>query len=443
MALFRRLGKLEVQVAADTSSFTKGMREVSDVMGVVRGGLERFTRLAGGVASAVANVAAKVGGLSAAIAGGGFAVLTTRAFKTTGALSEMSRQLGVTIADLARAKQTTILAGESTKAFDSRIEKLSSQLRNAGDKAVMFKAAIQSWVADLAKGGSEADRFGLVVDDAFGRMVERANIAARRLREAFVGRFRQIAVAIAPFVEFAANKLTEFVTAGTTDFGLVDKGMMFLRDTIAEVLALLEDGKRLWLEFKVAGLEVALAVADAIKGIKDEILDLFGVGPNATGPGKAWSTFEPRTEFLQGLKAVRRENPFPELSKALKEAQKELAGLGEKPKWADRFTSWWDQLIKDARENMKEFGETRDPPELKDFKLPQIRGGLAPSLATGSAAAAQARFQATTQVGGAEASLRELVSIAMLQQSGNERRTGLLDDIRRALENKTVITMGT
>lgn len=447
MAFFRRLGKLEVQVTADTSGFTAGMRLVNQSVNAVKGTLSGFARVAGRMGSTLARITSKVTALSAAIAGGGFVVLTVRAFKATGTLSRLSRQLGVTVADLARARHASILAGEGTKLFDSRIQRLSSQLRNAGAKTAVFKSAIQGWVAEVAKGGAEASKFGLVVDDAFARMVERANVAAQRLRQAFVGRFRQIAVALAPFVEFAANKLTEFVTAGTTDFKLVDKGMGFVRDTIAEILGLLAGGQRVWLEWKVAGLEAAQAISKAWRGVGDAVRDFMGLGPDATGAGKAWSTFEPRTARLRALKArgaaEEMRKSTGKITEVLKEARKQLAEFGAKPKWKGQFISWFDDLIKKAKENMDEFGRTMEPPKLKDFKLPRIETQLAPSIAAGSVAAQQASFRAQGQQGGMGESLKKLVQQGSRSAGVDDTKVNALRAILYAMEHQPVIRMGT
>lgn len=441
MAFFKRLGKLQVDVAADTSGFTRGMGVVASTIDKVKGSLGSFTRFASSTASAVAGIAAKITGLGAAIAGGSFTFLTVQAFKSTAALSKLSRQLGVTVGDLARAKQASILAGNSSRFFDGQIRRLSSQLQGAGAKTVQFKGQIQDWVKELAKGGSEADRFGLVVDDSFARVVESAQIATRRVREAFVGRFRQIATGIAPFIEFAADKLTEFVTNGTFGLFNVENAMAFVRDKTADLLDLLQQMPKAWLSFKVAGLDALLAIGKELERpavlMNDLRLDAIDFWSQIF-VGKGNVKFTMREEFGGSL-------VFDELARTLAKARKELEDFAEPDvadSWGDTWKNAFNKIVDDAQKFAREMTAATEPPKLRDIKsLSGFQTRLAPSIEAGSVAAQQASFRAQAQTAGPEQLLGSLIAQGSRQATADGRRNDILANILRAAENAPVVQM--
>jgi hypothetical protein len=70
--------------------------------------------------------------------------------------------------------------------------------------------------ASIRKVMAEAEKLGLTFSRKQARQVEQANDAMERMRGIMTGLANQIAIQFAPFVEAAANKLTEMATSGRT-----------------------------------------------------------------------------------------------------------------------------------------------------------------------------------------------------------------------------------
>lgn len=323
------IGKLSVQLSANTAGFQRAMSRAGDT-------IKRVSAQAAKMGAAVAAVGAA--GLAAAA--GGLAALTRKGLEAGDALGKNADRLGISTEALAGLQHASELAGVSQEALGKSLQRLNRSLGEAlegtgpakdaldalglsaenlatleADQAVgiiadrlnkLGSTAERSRVAfdlfgrsgidlfTLFQGGSEgiaaareeAERLGLVISRTDAAGIERANDAITRLRRVFSGIGQQVAVRLAPIIENLATMMQRVATDGE---GIGPKVVGAFRWVI-EAAATVGDGidairesilylKAAYLDFSASAVEALERVGSVGQTVAQALANRLG--PNA------------------------------------------------------------------------------------------------------------------------------------------------------------------
>ncbi len=284
------IATLNVLIKATTAPFKKALRSAS-------ASAKKF----GKSIAAIGKRVAKFGALVATGAVVGLVALTKQAFTAIDSMAKLSGAIGISTDKLAGFQLAAELGGISTQAMDKALKKmvrgigqagqgLSTQVKafkalgltfdelktktpadqfaiisermrelgTASERAaiaadIFGKAGID--LLNIFAGGAEglqkaqeaADALGLSMSNVDAKQVENANDAFLQVKRALTGIGRQIAIGVAPVVEFLSKKFTDAATAGEGIRGKVGGALNFVIKAIGGVLDVVNFLQRGWL----------------------------------------------------------------------------------------------------------------------------------------------------------------------------------------------------
>lgn len=351
------IGKLNVVLTAKTATFVRGMQAARTHVG----------KFAAKTRAATVALLRMAGALGVAVAGGAalFARSVKRQFAAIDTLAKSADALGLTTKELAAYELQAKLSGLTTDQLSTSIRRLEKNVSDATNGLATPRRAFEALgldpkalkglsvgqqlraIADglrkvdnqsdrarialdlfgrsglgmlnFLSGGAEAldeaarqaEQFGTAISRVDARRIELANDSITRLKESAIGLYRQVAVRLAPAVDFLAKSLTSTgkvsfkVTVafailreiGTSSVGAVLDMVTHLRVGFQSLKVDILDASRSLLPFldgKVisnlakAGIDFAgadvlrrLGFGGAAGAAEAEGLGLFGVGAGA------------------------------------------------------------------------------------------------------------------------------------------------------------------
>lgn len=326
MAILR---SLLVTVGMKDDDFRKGMSRV-------QAQADSFSKKLGSALGAVAAQGARFASATTAA----FAAITKQSFSNIDAVGKLSDRLGISTEDLAGLQHAADLSGVSMEALTGGLEKFIKQLPKGANVGGEFQAiadqirrtvdpverahiAMQAFgksgqdllpllTSDLRELKREAEGMGLLFSREQAASVEAANDAVERLRKVAVASGNDLAIALAPSIEHAADtwrhwnkelKNSELARTFSGNDSNADKfrarlqairsgsmdaalGIDVLNKKMAETNAInarLSTGEDTWYDKLKKGLEAAAAAAqkltenfklrDAAKSMADSIIE--------------------------------------------------------------------------------------------------------------------------------------------------------------------------
>lgn len=266
------------------------LKDQADALGVSTDALSRLNYAASfaGVESGTMNAALgkMLKGLDAARSG-------------SGAAADAFRLLGLDAAALANlpADEAFREIAGAMQSVENSAQRTAITMDLFGKSGAALLPVLANGKEGLAEMAAEADRLGVTVSATDAAKVEAAVDAMDRMKHAIAGATDALAVQLAPFIQVASDRLTEFATSG--EKGLVGKvvgGFEAVVSSIAYVADYLSLAKA---GFKLLQAGATLAVAGIVKAV-----DLVGSGLTSLmnllpGVSVEWSTFS--ADLASGL----------------------------------------------------------------------------------------------------------------------------------------------
>lgn len=311
------IGKLSVQLTANTAGFQRAMGRAGKTMAAI-----------GKQAARVGAAVAAVGAAGLAAAAGGLAALTRKGLESGDALGKNADRLGITTEALAGLQHGAELAGVSQDQLTKSLQRYNRSVgealegtgpaaealadlgisaqkldRMSADEGVALIAdelnklestAEKSRIAfdlfgrsgielfTLFQGGSEglaaaraeAERLGLTISRVEASKIEAANDAMTRARRVLTGVGQQLAVKLSPIIRNLATAWERLATRSGSVGDTVGDAVNAVLGWIANFgdgIDLVRESMRgitaLWLDWKATALESIAAVTDRITGV--------------------------------------------------------------------------------------------------------------------------------------------------------------------------------
>jgi len=284
------IGSLAVALGLDGKKFEKGLKKS-------RRSLRRFAK---DIPFANTSVL-KFGTALVAGAAGGLALMTRQSLKAIDQIGKLSDELGISTEDLIGFQEAARLSGTSnevlTKGFQRLIRRIGeanlgygegvkgldalglkaedlsqipaaeamrkiagaiSKLPSAADRAgvafALFGRQGQDLMNFLLMGEdglrnvqTEAEALGITFDRISAAKVEEANDSIGRLTLQAQGFANKIAVAVAPYIDFASDKMVELGKSGALSFKQVGKGVQYVIQWVGKLMDWFELSKGVFL----------------------------------------------------------------------------------------------------------------------------------------------------------------------------------------------------
>lgn len=359
-----------------------GLRIQASTAGL-NAGLTKAQRAITSFAGSVASVSARLGGWSAAIgglvAGGGLTLLVKRSFESIDATVKLTDRLGVATEQFIGLRYAAGLAGVDADVFGDAMEQLSrrvadaamgageagsalsqigiqaseaaqmapdqlflriadsiASIANPAQRAVvayqLFGRQGMSLLNTLSQGSgalreqvAEAIRLGVAFNRVDAAKVEAANDSITRMRTVFEGVGNTIAIAVAPYVEALAAKITEMSSSGNIAGDVIAKAMKFVSGAIGVVLDLVDMGRLGFKALQIAALLFAQVASTAIAGLAGLAENL----PEWLGGGVATNVADFAQQFSGaiGQEIARIENEMSDILVAQSNSEKVAAAF--------------------------------------------------------------------------------------------------------------------
>ncbi len=370
-----------------------------------------FSSVKGGLSSvgkAVFSVKGAIAGLAGAA---GFGALVKSSLASVDALAKMSDRLGIATQDLAALHFAAEQMGTSSQTVDKALEGLNRRLGEASAGFGTAKRALdqlglsaehlkevspaqamaeisdamkevgsQAEKAQIANdlfgrsgmqminmldAGSEglgafadeAERLGITISRVDAAKIEAANDAWNRVKTSIKGVAQQISVALAPFLEWVADKFTEMATRGVNWGDITVKAIRF----VATGVAYLVDA---WTAMKATFVFLQIKFQEfknfTLNGIREMLLAMD------TLPGAAGQFTEATSNMFWAIQ---------EGNKTVKELQMTLGNLVEESA-VDKVTSVFDEIQAKSQETAEVVANTLKP-VLVDVAETQVEAAAA------------------------------------------------------------------
>lgn len=328
MAKSKNIGNVAVVLTASTTKFRAGMLRAAKI-------LKRFAK----TIPAILRVAAKLGTVLAAVAGGGLAALTKRSLESIDALAKVGAKLGILPDRLQALRHAAELSGVATNTLDMALQRMVRRVAEAAGGTGEAKDALVELGLDakalarlapdemfqriakaMSKVGPQADRVrlafklfdsggvalvntlkgvegglggvtdflrrsGVLVTSKQARAVEAFSDAWLRVKTVFVGLGNQIAIKLAPILTDLANRFVDWATVGNTASVIVSNA---IRKTAITVGFLGNVWVNMSIEFdlwKANVLRGLAAVQDAARAVVNTINSAMKRATNLAGSG--------------------------------------------------------------------------------------------------------------------------------------------------------------
>ncbi len=323
----KSIGSLGVIISANARKFVAGITAAA----------KRIGSFGNKVAAIGAKITVLGSAFGALVAGGGLAALVKSSFDSIDALAKTADKLGVTTEALRGLQIAAGLTGNKQKALNLGLQRMTRRISEAAQGSGVAKKALEELglsaatlttkspdqqflaIADaMGKVGSQTDRVrlgfklfdsegvGLINTLALGRKgleevtqeaealgitlnrvdaakIEASNDAVALLRDAIGGVANRIAVELAPFIEFAAKRLTEWVKIGVVQNGFVAKAFDRIKRSVGFVADAIQSLKLGWLLFRRFVSQGAVAIIGFMQDLQGAFVDVANVVNKVTG----------------------------------------------------------------------------------------------------------------------------------------------------------------
>ncbi len=412
------IANLNVKLTATINGFTSGMRAAVAP-------LKELGSTVTGVASHIFSLTGAITGIAA---GGGLLLFAKNAAESIDATAKLSDRLGITTEALVGLQHGAGLAGVGTEELTGGLEKMLksigqaasgtgealpafaalglsakkladespdqalgeiadklTDIHNPAERAArvmeIFGKSGQALLPYLMSGSEgikamekDAQKLGLTFNRVDAARVEQANDAMSRLQDVFTGAMRTAVIQFAPFIEAAANKLTDLGTNGQGAAGLVVTGVEYILVGIAKLADWVELLKAGWYGFQAVTITAAYATVKALEGISAGLdwilknLGMTGTGWNETLHAMADSLAtqvdeaatkagESMDRFTKGTNAAAVSKAFDEIRAKSLETAKATADNADKLKGGAVNAENFAKKLADAEERAKKIGE--------------------------------------------------------------------------------------
>jgi hypothetical protein len=413
------IANLNVMLTASIGGFNATMKGAASTLQSVGGAV---TEIGGKIFSLT--------GLVSALAGGaGFMLLVRNSMETIASTARLADSMGIATEKLSGLHYASKLAGVGAEELDGGLEKMLHSLGEAaaggGEAGAAFEhlglsaqqlaamspdkafTAIAEGLKNiqnpaertavtmqifgrsgaqllplLMKGAegikaaqAEAERLGVTFNRVDAAKVEAANASMKRMQAIFEGVAQTLAIQVAPFIEAAANKLTELGMSGDGAGKVVVNGFNTVLSTVAELADYLNVVEAGWqmlrsgASFAIGGIVDGIGyVLDALswlakklglveKGFGDYAHTLakgfYDTGKEAfQKAGEDWDAFNNRTNSKAAARAI------ADIQAASEKNAKAIADNAEKMRGAGAASEDWAAKLKLAQENAKKVVET-------------------------------------------------------------------------------------
>lgn len=289
------------------------------------------------------------------------------------------QHLGLSAQQLAAMSpdQAFTAIAEGLKSIQNPAERTAVTMQIFGRSGAQLLPLLMKGADGIKAAQAEAERLGVTFNRLDAAKVEAANASMRRMQAVFEGAAQTLAIQLAPFIEAAANKLTEFGLSGdgagkmvvnafewvltavaklADYFELVKAGWYTLRGVASaaifgtvKALAVLISGVE-WLSNKLSRSGHETHFADSFHALADslkqETKDSFEKA------GESWDKFE------KGVNASAVKQTFNEIRAKAEENAKAVADNADKMRGAGAGAEDWANKLKLAQENAKKVTET-------------------------------------------------------------------------------------
>jgi hypothetical protein len=444
------IGRIRAILTAQASAFQKGIRSARDSVKSFDAGVKRAS-------ATVSRFARRLIGIGTAIAGGGFLVLTKRAFAAVDALAKTSDKLGVATEQLAGLHRAAELSGVATKTFDMALQRMTRRLSEAAAETGEAKDALKELRVDAvalaqmapdqafleiarameqvhsqgdrvrlafklfdsegvalvntlrmgAKGLQdiirETERFGTAISRVDAAQIEEVNNKFNDMRIRLDGIFQQIAVKISPLL---LSVVTDFDNLGIAGKEAADKIYQAFQVVGLTIAGMFDQISALT---KKVRLEGELIVAEAEVGVAAGALGPLAGLEAVTGAfGSALPGHALTQQAIKGLMSsvwtsAGQLNVFNYWKDEVGELRDEIDALATHTPATDAFVDWISRTQDLAQELRLEFEKARRARNDLAGPLPggDILGGIrqlrfAPAVEAGTSAATIAETRGQT-----------------------------------------------
>ena len=256
------------------------------------------------------------------------------------------KQFGIIADKINNVKNATIRADIAYRVFGSSGVDLINVLKE-GSKG-------------LSETTDEAIKLGIAVNRVDSAKIEMANDAFTRSKDAIKGVANIIAIALAPYLKYAADWFTELVKRNNGFRDSIASGFKTTIKAIALFGDALQYGKIGFYALEVAGLTVASSIANAYKAINDAITALVNNlvdkirGPILSVLEKLGKHFDYAKKLAEDLNSLKVEpdqlviNWSTKLERSLINARTQLYKFGHEKMPTERINNFFDNIKKNS-----------------------------------------------------------------------------------------------
>lgn len=190
----------------------------------------------------------------------------------TGSAAEALRVMGLDASKLVnmRPEEAMGAIADGLNSIENPAQRAAAAQAIFGKGAIKLMPLLSGGSEGLSSMSEEADKLGYSFDRIEAAQIEAANDSLQKISNVLTGVVNQLAIKLAPFIEAAANKLTDLATRGDGLAGVVNTAFETVVLAVAKVtnwLDLLKAG------FKFLQAGAALAIGGLLKSI-----DYLGAG---------------------------------------------------------------------------------------------------------------------------------------------------------------------
>jgi plasmid maintenance system antidote protein VapI len=198
-------------------------------------------------------------------------------------------QLGLNVDDLASGDPIEAVKqiADGINALPSASDRAAASMEIFGKQGIGLLSTLAEGSEGIAEMTAETVKLGLSYSRVDAAQVEAANDAISRAGKLVTGLGNQLAIQLSPYIEVAANKLTEFATTGVDMASVVSTSLDWISSGVgfvADALDLLKIGAMTWWSSQVS---VAALLFDSLvrvaEGLEYLVNLLPGVNVSFTG----------------------------------------------------------------------------------------------------------------------------------------------------------------
>jgi len=200
--------------------------------------------------------------------------------------------------------QSFLQIADAVDSLANPVDKANALMTIFGKTGINMSAVVAGGSEALKAMSADAEKLGLSFSRVDAAKVELANDAISRMWKLFEGVGNTLAIQLAPYIEAAANKLTDMGIAGLNSGNVVVGAVEWIAMAIAKTADFLELFKAGWYGLKAGVLFAALGAVKAIDFLGESIVKLMNLLP---GVELEWTdTFSTLADAIteDGIKAA-------------------------------------------------------------------------------------------------------------------------------------------